>query len=66
MTDSIGLIRIMGILMGVFGGVAFALSAIGVYGVLSESVAQRTAKLAFESRWMQAARGVGSSFSATR
>jgi len=41
-TDSIGIIRIMGILMGVFGMVALALSLVGVYGVLSESVAQRT------------------------
>jgi len=41
-TDSIGIIRIMGILMGVFGMVALALSSVGVYGVLSESVAQRT------------------------
>jgi putative ABC transport system permease protein len=44
-TDSIGIIRIMGILMGVFGFVALALSSLGVYGVLSESVAQRTREI---------------------
>lgn len=43
--DSIGIIRILGILMGVFGLVALMLSSIGVYGVLSESVAQRTREL---------------------
>jgi predicted permease len=40
--DSIAIVRIMGILMGIFGLVALVLSSIGVYGVLSESVAQRT------------------------
>jgi len=40
--DSIAIVRIMGLLMGIFGLVALTLSSIGVYGVLSESVAQRT------------------------
>ena len=43
--DSIGIIRILGILMAVFGLVALILSSAGVYGVLSESVAQRTREL---------------------
>ncbi len=43
--DSIGIIRILGVLMGVFGLVALALSSVGVYGVLSESVVQRTREL---------------------
>lgn len=44
-TDSIGIIRIMGVLMAVFGFVALLLSSIGVYGVLSESVAQRSREI---------------------
>ena len=43
--DSIAIVRILGILMGVFGGVALALSSVGVCGVLSESVAQRTREI---------------------
>jgi ABC-type antimicrobial peptide transport system permease subunit len=44
-SDSIGIVRIVGILMGIFGLVALALSSLGVYGVLSESVAQRTREI---------------------
>jgi putative ABC transport system permease protein len=43
--ESIAIVRILGILMGVFGMVALALSSVGVYGVLSESVAQRTREI---------------------
>jgi len=43
--ESIAIVRIMGILMSVFGFVAFALSVLGVYGILSESVAQRTREI---------------------
>jgi ABC-type antimicrobial peptide transport system permease subunit len=35
----------MGTLMGIFGLVALALSSLGVYGVLSESVAQRSREI---------------------
>jgi len=44
-SDSIAIVRIMGILMGIFGGVALALSSVGVYGVLAESVERRTAEI---------------------
>jgi putative ABC transport system permease protein len=40
-TDSIAIIRIMGVLMALFGCVALVLSSVGVYGVLAESVARR-------------------------
>ncbi len=40
--DSIAIVHIMGILMAIFGTVALLLSSIGVYGILSENVAQRT------------------------
>jgi predicted permease len=40
--DALSPVRIIGILMAVFGTVALALSALGVYGALAQSVAQRT------------------------
>ena len=40
-TDSIAIIRIMGVLMALFGCIALALSSVGVFGVLAESVARR-------------------------
>lgn len=44
-TDSIAIIRIMGVLMALFGCVALALSSVGVYGVLAESVTRRTPEI---------------------
>jgi putative ABC transport system permease protein len=43
--DSIAIVRIMGVLMGIFGCVALVLSTVGVYGVLAESVARRTPEI---------------------
>jgi len=40
--DSIAIVHIMGVLMAIFGFLALLLSSIGVYGILSENVAQRT------------------------
>jgi putative ABC transport system permease protein len=40
-TDSIAIVRIMGVLMAIFGCVALVLASVGVYGVLAESVARR-------------------------
>lgn len=43
--DSIAIIKVMGVMMAVFGAIALALSSIGVFGVLSEAVAQRTREI---------------------
>jgi putative ABC transport system permease protein len=43
--DSIAIVRIMGVLMGIFGSVALLLSSVGVYGVLAESVARQTPEI---------------------
>jgi putative ABC transport system permease protein len=44
-TDSIAIVRIMGVLMAIFGSVALVLASLGVYGVLAESVARRVPEI---------------------
>ncbi|HLY17324.1 MAG TPA: ABC transporter permease [Bryobacteraceae bacterium] len=40
--DSLAVIRIMGMLMTIFGGVALALAAVGTYGLVAYGVSRRT------------------------
>jgi putative ABC transport system permease protein len=40
-TDSIAIVRILGVLTAIFGCVALILASVGLYGVLAESVARR-------------------------
>jgi putative ABC transport system permease protein len=44
-TDSVAIVRIMGVLMAIFGSVALTLASLGVYGVLAEGVARRVPEI---------------------
>jgi len=44
-TDSMAIVRIMGLLMAIFGSVALTLASLGVYGVLAESVTRRVPEI---------------------
>jgi putative ABC transport system permease protein len=44
-TDSIAIVRIMGVLMAVFGCVAIVLASLGVYGMLAEAVTRQTREI---------------------
>ncbi len=44
-TDSMAIVRVMGLLMAIFGSVALTLASLGVYGVLAESVTRRVPEI---------------------
>jgi putative ABC transport system permease protein len=44
-TDSIAIVRILGVLMSLFGGIALALASLGTFGILAESVARGTPEI---------------------
>jgi putative ABC transport system permease protein len=44
-TDSIAIVRIMGVLMAVFGCVAIVLASLGVYGMMAETVTRQTREI---------------------
>ena len=45
MSDSVGGTRFEAVLLGIFGGLAFLLTAVGLYGVISYTVARRTREM---------------------
>jgi ABC-type antimicrobial peptide transport system permease subunit len=44
-SDSVGGTRFEAVLLGIFGGLAFLLTAVGLYGVISYTVARRTREM---------------------
>jgi ABC-type antimicrobial peptide transport system permease subunit len=44
-TDSVAIVRIMGLLMAIFGSVALTLASLGVYGLLAESATRRVPEI---------------------
>jgi putative ABC transport system permease protein len=55
-SDSVGGTRFEAVLVGIFGGLAFLLTAVGLYGVISYTVARRTREMGIRLAWVQTAR----------